>query len=37
MPVQLTLDYEILRWLQAQAEYSGQRGIGGGAAFERSF
>ena len=37
LPVQFTLDYEILRWLQAEVEYSGQRGVGGGASAERSF
>ncbi|HEX8298108.1 MAG TPA: translocation/assembly module TamB domain-containing protein [Rubricoccaceae bacterium] len=37
LPVQFTLDYEILRWLQAQGEYSGQRGVGGGVVIERSF
>ncbi len=37
VPVQITADYEILRFLQAQGEFSGQRGIGGGAVFERAF
>ena len=37
LPIQATLDYEILQWLQAQGEVSGQRGIGGGLAVERSF
>ncbi len=37
LPIQATLDYEILQWLQAQGEISGQRGVGGGIAVERSF
>ncbi|MEM1055755.1 MAG: translocation/assembly module TamB domain-containing protein [Bacteroidota bacterium] len=28
------LDYELKRWLMAQGEYSGERGIGGGLQFE---
>lgn len=30
VPVELTLEYQLLRWLAAQGEYSGQRGLGGG-------
>ena len=37
IPIQVTLDYELLRWLQAQTEYSGQRGLGGGANAEIAF
>ena len=37
LPIQATLDYEILQWLQAQGEFSGQRGVGAGLAVERSF
>ncbi|HEX8387344.1 MAG TPA: translocation/assembly module TamB domain-containing protein, partial [Rubricoccaceae bacterium] len=37
LPIQVTLDYELLQWLQAQTEYSGQRGLGGGASAEISF
>ena len=34
LPVLLALDYELLRWLSAQAEYSGQRGAGAGLNYE---
>ena len=30
VPIEITLDYQLMRWLQAQTEYSGQRGVGGG-------
>lgn len=30
VPLELTLEYQLLRWLAAQGEFSGQRGIGGG-------
>ena len=30
LPFLLALDYELRRWLSAQTEYSGQRGLGGG-------
>lgn|GEM_PF-2159305 len=30
VPVELTLDYQLLRWLAAQGEFSGRRGLGGG-------
>ena len=33
-PVLATLDYELLRWLSAQTEYSGQRGVGAGLNYE---
>ena len=37
VPLEATLDYELYRWLQAQIEYSGQRGLGGGANVEVAF
>ena len=37
LPVLLALDYELLRWLSAQTEYSGQRGVGGGLNYETSW
>ena len=30
VPIIVSLDYELKRWLSAQTEYSGQRGVGGG-------
>ena len=32
--VVFTLDYQLVRWLQAQGEYGGERGIGGGLGAE---
>ena len=37
VPIEATLDYELYRWLQAQIEYSGNRGLGGGANVEIAF
>ncbi|WP_412068985.1 translocation/assembly module TamB domain-containing protein [Rubrivirga sp. IMCC43871] len=37
LPLLLSLDYELLRWLSAQAEYSGQRGVGAGLDYELSW
>ena len=37
LPIILGLDYQLLEWLAAQSEYSGQRGLGGGLGFERAW
>lgn len=37
LPILLSLDYELLKWLSAQTEYSGRRGIGGGLNYEVSW
>ncbi|MGB3541429.1 hypothetical protein, partial [Rubrivirga sp.] len=37
LPIILGLDYELLKWLSAQTEYSGQRGLGGGLNYEVSW
>jgi autotransporter translocation and assembly factor TamB len=37
LPIIVGLDYELLKWLSAQAEYSGQRGPGGGLNYEVSW
>ncbi|WP_420456358.1 translocation/assembly module TamB domain-containing protein [Rubrivirga sp.] len=37
LPFILGLDYELLSWLQAQTEYSGQRGLGGGLGVETAW
>ena len=34
LPILLSLDYELLKWLSAQTEYSGQRGVGAGLNYE---
>ncbi len=34
LPILLGLDYELLNWLSAQAEYSGRRGVGTGLNYE---
>ena len=34
IPIVFGLDYELLRWLSAQAEFSGQRGVGTGLNYE---
>ena len=36
-PYILTLDYQLLRWLAAQVEASGQRGYGGGLGAETAW
>ena len=37
LPIVLGLDYQLLQWLSAQTEYSGQRGLGGGVGLERAW
>ena len=37
LPIILGLDYQLLEWLTAQSEFSGQRGLGGGFGFERAW
>ena len=37
LPFVLGLDYELLSWLRAQSEYSGQRGLGGGVGVETAW
>ena len=37
LPILLALDYELLRWLSAQTEYSGQRGVGAGLNYETAW
>ena len=37
LPIVLGLDYQLLQWLSAQSEYSGQRGLGGGLGVERAW
>ncbi len=37
LPIVLGLDYQLLEWLSAQSEFSGQRGLGGGVGFERTW
>lgn len=37
LPILFSLDYELLRWLSAQTEYSGQRGVGAGLNYETAW